>query len=124
MASGLFDRVAGLQIILGHLGEGLPAAIWRVDHRIEDQPRGIPASRPLAAYLAENFHLTTSGNFSLPALIGAMLQLGSDCIMFSIDYPPDAHEPGATWMDTVEISEANRLKIARTNALQLFGLDR
>ncbi|NND49590.1 MAG: amidohydrolase [Rhizobiales bacterium] len=122
MASGLFDRVRGLQIILGHLGESLPAAIWRVDHRIDDQPRGIPAKRPLASYLAENFHLTTSGNFSMPALISAMLQLGSDRIMFSIDYPFDSHEPGAKWMDTVAISEADRLKIARTNAVRLFGL--
>ena len=122
MASGLFDRVPDLQIILGHLGEGLPAAIWRIDHRIEDQPRGIPAKRPLADYLAENFHLTTSGNFSFPTLIGAMLQLGSERIMFSIDYPFDTHEPGATWMDTVTISEADRLKIARTNAVRMFGL--
>ena len=33
MASGLFDRHPKLQIIIGHLGEGLPYSIWRVDNR-------------------------------------------------------------------------------------------
>lgn len=122
MASGLFDRLPDLRIILGHLGEGLPATIWRVDHRIADQPRGIPAKRPLSEYFAENFYLTTSGNFSTPALIAAMLQIGADRIMFSLDYPFDSHAPGARWMDSVAISEADRLKIARANALALFGL--
>ena len=34
MASGLFDRHPRLTIILGHLGEGLPYSIWRMDHRL------------------------------------------------------------------------------------------
>jgi len=33
MASGLFDEYPKLKVILGHLGEGLPLPIWRVDHR-------------------------------------------------------------------------------------------
>ena len=31
MASGLFDVHPNLQIILGHMGEGLPYSMWRVD---------------------------------------------------------------------------------------------
>ena len=33
MGSGLFDRYPGLRIILGHMGEGLPYSMWRIDHR-------------------------------------------------------------------------------------------
>jgi gamma-resorcylate decarboxylase len=33
MASGLFDRYPSLTIILGHMGEGLPDNMWRVDNR-------------------------------------------------------------------------------------------
>ena len=33
MASGLFDRHPKLQIILGHMGEGLPYSMWRIDNR-------------------------------------------------------------------------------------------
>ena len=29
--SGLFDAYPGLKIILGHLGEGLPFSLWRID---------------------------------------------------------------------------------------------
>ena len=33
MGSGLFDAHPKLKIILGHMGEGLPYSMWRVDHR-------------------------------------------------------------------------------------------
>ncbi len=33
MASGLFDEHPRLNIILGHMGEGLPYMMWRIDHR-------------------------------------------------------------------------------------------
>jgi len=34
MGSGLFDDYPKLKIILGHLGEGLPCSIWRIDNRV------------------------------------------------------------------------------------------
>ena len=33
MASCLFDKHPNLQIVLGHMGEGLPYSMWRVDNR-------------------------------------------------------------------------------------------
>jgi predicted TIM-barrel fold metal-dependent hydrolase len=47
--SGLFDRFPRLRIILGHLGEGLPFLLPRVEHRLRHQrwrgvhPRGQPS---------------------------------------------------------------------------------
>jgi 2,3-dihydroxybenzoate decarboxylase len=32
--NGVFDRFPQVQFIIGHLGEGLPADIWRLDHCI------------------------------------------------------------------------------------------
>src|SRR5919108_5863085 len=32
MGSGLFDKYPRVTIILGHMGEGLPYSMWRVDH--------------------------------------------------------------------------------------------
>ena len=52
MASGLFDAHPRLKIILGHLGEGLPYSMWRVDHRnawIKQPPR-YPAKKKLGEY--------------------------------------------------------------------------
>jgi predicted TIM-barrel fold metal-dependent hydrolase len=122
MASGLFDRHPRLNVILGHLGEGLPFMIWRVDHRISQTPRGIPAQRKLAEYLEDNFYLTVSGNFRTPSFIDAMLEVGSDRIMFSVDYPFEKTVEAVTWFDELHISERDRLKIGRTNAMALFKL--
>lgn len=122
MASGIFDRHPNLTLVLGHLGEGLPSSIWRVDHRIRKQPRDIPARRPLGDYLRENFYLTTSGNFRTPTLIDAMTEMGADRILFSVDYPFEEVVDAATWFDDAEISEDDRLKIGRLNAARLFRL--
>lgn len=56
MTCGLFDKYPKLTVILGHLGETLPNAIWRIDHRISAIPRGIPAKKKLAEYLRNNFY--------------------------------------------------------------------
>src|SRR5581483_6489776 len=124
MASGLFDRHPKLQIVLGHLGEGLPFSIWRVDHRNAwtGVPPRYPAKKPLGEYFRANFHLTTSGNFHTPTLIDSMLEIGADRVMFSTDWPFENVEHAALWFDAATISENDRVKIGRTNAVRLSKL--
>ena len=79
MCSGLFDEHPRLKIILGHIGENLPFALWRIDNAngwIENR-HSYPAKKPMRDYFCSNFHITTSGNFNTPALIEAMLVIGS-----------------------------------------------
>ena len=125
MASGLFDAHPGLTIILGHMGEGLPYSMWRVDNRNAwmKQPPAYPARKPLADYFHANFYLTTSGNFRTQTLVDAMLEIGADRILFSTDWPFENIDHAADWFDACSISEADRVKIGRTNALKLFKLD-
>ena len=124
MASGLFDRHPRLTIVLGHLGEGLPAGIWRVDNcnAWAIKKHDYPAKKKLAEYFLANFYITTSGNFRTQTLIGAMLEVGADRIMFSIDWPFENIDHASTWFDAAPISEPDRLKIGRTNALRVFKL--
>jgi predicted TIM-barrel fold metal-dependent hydrolase len=124
MGSGLFDKYPRLAIILGHMGEGLPYSMWRVDHcnGWVQKPNRYPARRKIADYFAENFYLTTSGNFRTQTLIDALLEIGADRILFSTDYPFEDVGQAATWFDAASISEADRLKIGRTNARKLFKL--
>lgn len=125
MGSGLFDAHPNLQIVLGHMGEGLPYSMWRIDHRnawVKAPPKH-PAKRRIADYFRENFHLTTSGNFRTQTLIDAILEIGADRILFSTDWPFENVDHAADWFDVASISEADRLKIGRTNAVKLFGLD-
>jgi 2,3-dihydroxybenzoate decarboxylase len=80
------------------------------------------ARKPVADYFRANFHVTTSGHFSTPAMIDAMAELGADRVMFSVDYPFEDMSEAAAWFDKAEISEADRSKIGRTNAIKLFKL--
>jgi 2,3-dihydroxybenzoate decarboxylase len=124
MGSGLFDAYPGLKIVLGHMGEGLPFSMWRVDNRnawVKTTPK-YKAKRRIADYFHENFWLTTSGNFRTQTLIDAMLEIGSDRILFSTDWPFENVDHAADWFDTASISEADRVKIGRTNAQKLFKL--
>ena len=125
MASGLFDAHPRLTVILGHMGEGLPYSMWRVDNRNAwmKQPPAYPAKKPLADYFHANFYLTTSGNFRTQTLVDAMMEIGADRILFSTDWPFENVDHAADWFDRCSISETDRLKIGRTNSLKLFKLD-
>jgi 2,3-dihydroxybenzoate decarboxylase len=122
MGSGLFDRYPKLTVILGHLGEGLPASIWRISHRIAKTPKGIPAKKTMSEYLRQNFVLTTSGNFRTPTLLDTITEVGADRILFSVDYPFEDLAEGSAWLDAAEISDQDRPKIASANAKRLFHL--
>ncbi len=123
MGSGLFDAYPKLNIILGHLGETLPAHIWRTSNRLRQAPRGVKSKRPFSEYLQKNFYVTTSGNFHLPTMLLALMEMGSDRIMFSTDYPFETMKQASEWFDAVEIGEVEREKIGRKNAKKLFKLD-
>jgi len=43
--------------------------------------------------------------------------------MFSVDYPYEDMTEGAEWFDQMEMTEETRLKVGRTNAIELFKLD-
>jgi gamma-resorcylate decarboxylase len=125
MGSGLFDKYPKLQIILGHLGEGLPYSMWRIDNRnawVKAKPK-YAAKKKIADYFHANFHLTVSGNFRTQSLIDAILEIGSDRILFSTDWPFENIDHAADWFDAASISEIDRLKIGRLNAVKLFKLE-
>ncbi len=124
MGSGLFDKYPKLNIILGHMGEGLPYSMWRIDNRnawVKAPPK-YPAKRKIADYFRENFYLTTSGNFRTQTLIDAMLEIGADRILFSTDWPFENVDHASDWFNSASISENDREKIGRTNAQKLFKL--
>jgi 2,3-dihydroxybenzoate decarboxylase len=125
MGSGLFDKHPRIQIIVGHMGEGLPYSMWRIDNRnawVKARPR-YPAKKKIAEYFSQNFYLTTSGNFRTQTLIDAILEIGVDRILFSTDWPFENIDHAAIWFDAASISENDRLKIGRSNAVRLFRLN-
>ncbi len=124
IGSGLFDECPKLKIVLGHLGEGIPVYLWRIDGRNGwmKAPHKYPAKHGVGHYFRKHFHITTSGNFSTPALVNSITELGAARVMFSVDWPFEAIDEGAQWFDKVDISAADRAKIGRDNAIKLFRL--
>ena len=124
IGSGLFDECPGLKIVLGHLGEGIPVQLWRIDGRNGwmKAPHKYAAKHDVGYYFRKHFHVTTSGNFHTPSLTNVMTEMGVERVMFSVDWPFESVEEGAEWFDKAAISEADRLKIGRDNAIKLFKL--
>jgi 2,3-dihydroxybenzoate decarboxylase len=116
--SGVFDKYPNLKIILGHMGENLPFAAWRIDHAIGRRNK----SMSFMDVFCDRFWITTSGFFSTPALLCSMQVMGADHILFSIDWPFVKNEPAMDWFDGVSLSAEDKDKIYGGNAKQLLKL--
>jgi gamma-resorcylate decarboxylase len=121
ITGGVFDRFPKLTIILGHLGELLPFGIRRLEQRIAHTPN-LTMQRPASHYLRENFWLTTSGNYHTPSVVGILLELGVDRLVFASDYPFEEMHDGADWMDALPVSDRDRERIGRENVKRLLKL--
>ncbi len=118
--SGLFDACPRLKMILGHLGEGLPFWIHRLnDHTLSAAKRRGLKKRP-EQYLRENLVVTTSGNFFTPAFICTLMALGADNIMFSVDWPYESNRVAIDWLSHLQISDHDKEKICHLNAERIL----
>jgi len=117
--SGVFEAYPGLKIILGHLGESLPFSLWRIDMALARQGN---RPTPFRDCFREHFWITTSGNFSTPALLCCVMEMGVDRILFSVDYPFVPNPPGVKWMESVPLGPEDRAKILNGNAIKLLKL--
>ncbi len=122
---GLFDEFPRLTVVIGHMGEGIPFNLWRVDNCNAgvEKATGHRARKPIADYFGANFYVTTSGNFSSSALIATLLEIGADRVMFSVDWPFELIEPAVRWFDRAPLGDNDRRKIGRDNAVRLLKLD-
>ncbi len=93
--SGVFEKHPKLKIILGHLGETLPFLVWRIDQALARPGQKSMSFRDI---FCSNFYITTSGNFSNPALLCCVMEMGVDHILFAVDWPFVA-EPAGDRMD-------------------------
>jgi 5-carboxyvanillate decarboxylase len=122
---GLFDQFPKLRIVLGHMGEGLPFWLQRIDNRYLLQVK-IGAVKKMkrlpSEYFLDNFVITTSGVMSAPALKLSLDVLGVERIMFAADYPYESVEEGVAFMDKVDITEEQRRQIYSGNAERFFAL--
>lgn len=124
LTSGVLDRFPKLKIVLGHMGEGIPYWVYRIDHMYAVTSRRLPVKLKMkpSEYLLRNFMITTSGMNHLPAFDYCMRVLGADNIMWAIDYPYQASAEAVTFMDAASISDGHRAKVYHGNAERVFHI--
>jgi predicted TIM-barrel fold metal-dependent hydrolase len=117
---GVFDRYPKLQIVVGHLSEGLSFMLPRLDRNL--QPPLTKLQRTLGEYLRQNVHYTFGG-FNFPAtFLGLLLEVGAERIMFSVDFPYGSMAQARAFLEQLPVSPADKARIAHGNAEKLFGL--
>jgi 2,3-dihydroxybenzoate decarboxylase len=130
ICSGIFDKYTGLKIILGHLGEGIPYWLWRIDNHwaryiarmTQTGFQDNKVQKKPGQYFADNFYVTTSGMYWQPALQLCHSALGADRILFAADYPPESSIEAVQSIASMPIEDSYKEMIYHLNAEKLLGL--
>jgi predicted TIM-barrel fold metal-dependent hydrolase len=120
IVAGVFERFPELQLIVGHMGEGLPFSLARADEMLSPVLSDHDAS--VAETMHRNVHITTSGYTTVAPLLCALMVLGADRILFSVDHPFSDSEHATKFLYSAPISPDDRHKISHGNAERMFGL--
>jgi len=119
MYSGALDQFPNLQVCLGHMGEGIPFWLYRIDYWY----RGAKGKLKPSEYFKRSFMINTAGMNSHPALKYCHEVLGPDKIMFATDYPYQLEMNEASeFMNTAPFSEADVEKMSHLNAEKYFRI--
>ncbi|KAH8753462.1 hypothetical protein BGZ57DRAFT_964845 [Hyaloscypha finlandica] len=130
ITNGVLDRFPDVKLIFGHMGEHIPYDIYRIDHKL-DRARfpkmPMRKDKLVRDYFGEQVFITTSGHFSTPALVCAMGEIGSQSIMFSIDYPFESIPNACAWNNVLKVlpsltEEPHNLKTMTPAECQVGGL--
>lgn len=127
--SGTLDRYPGLTVVLGHLGEGIPYWLRRIDNRHAFAARTAGAATPMprlsltpSEYFRRNFVLTTSG-IDDPDVLGLALRaVGADNVMFAIDHPYEDPAAAVAFLRDVPLTVDQRRAIGHRTAERVFGI--
>jgi len=118
--SGTLDKHPNLKLIIGHMGEMLPMMMARADEVFAAETTHL--ARPISRTIQDQVWVTTSGIFSQPPLIAALMTFGIDRLMFSVDYPYASNRKGHAFLENASLPPADLAKLAHGNADRLLRL--
>jgi predicted TIM-barrel fold metal-dependent hydrolase len=118
--AGALDKHRKLKIIIGHMGEMLPMMLARMD--VVSALEVDHLQRPISRTILDQVWITTSGIFTEPPFIAALLTFGIDRIMFSVDYPYAPNVAGRRFLDRIALAPADMAKLCHGNADALLKL--
>jgi predicted TIM-barrel fold metal-dependent hydrolase len=117
--SGVFDRLPGLQLILGHWGELVLFYAERL--AVMDRVSGL--AHPIATYLRRNLYITASGMFLPHYLERAAAVVGVERLLFSTDFPYQYRTGGDAkrFLDNCGLSAQDKEGFASENWMRLIN---
>ncbi len=126
IVAGIFDRFPKLRVVLGHLGEGLPFWLDRMD-RIYSRGKNATDAYPFwtakrlpSEYFLENIWMSSSGHNWDPAVRFVEEVAGEDRLMFAVDYP---YEDCKQQVDQADgVTARNPEKFYELTARQVFNI--
>ncbi|MBR9764063.1 MAG: amidohydrolase [Rhodobacteraceae bacterium] len=128
VVSGLFDRFPKLNIILGHCGEALPYWLYRIDYmhghisKTGRHPNVQPLKRRAWDYLIDNFYYTSSGVGWAPPVKFVQEVIGTDRMMYAMDYPWQYVPEEVGVFDHMDVPEAAKKAFYEDVARKVFKI--
>jgi 2,3-dihydroxybenzoate decarboxylase len=128
ITSGVFDRFPKLQVVFGHLGEGMPFWMPRLDYMHAAQVRSKryealkPLKKKVSDYLRENVYITTSGMNWEPGVMFCRSVMGNDRVLYAMDYPYQFEPEEVVAMDALPLSDGEKKAFYQSNAEAVFKL--
>jgi 5-carboxyvanillate decarboxylase len=122
ITGGVFDRFPKLKIVIGHMGEGLPFVMYRLDH--SQRQAGKPLDRKISDYMKDNLYVTTSGMPWEPAIKFTQQVMGSRHVLYAMDYPYEVEAAEVQATDELAISLEDKRRLYQLNAEDVFCLNK
>jgi len=120
IVSGVLDRLPALQVIIGHMGEGIPYALARSNGILSAARKSAP--RSVTETFLEQVHVTTSGYFTKPPFDCCREVIGLNRMMYSVDYPFSPNTKGKDFLTSLNLNEADLTQLVQTNAERVLNL--
>ena len=121
IASGVFDELPKLKIVIGHMGEGIPFLLPRLDNRYT-RDRGPKRKWMPSEYFKNHFAVTTSGMNYRSQLMMTIEEIGVDRVLFAADWPFEPSREAVEGIENAPLSAADKAKIFHTNSARVFRL--
>ena len=120
MLAGVFDQLPDLKIMAGHWGELVSFYMYRLD----EIPREVTGlKKNISDYFKENIYINPSGMLYGEQFRYCLETFGPDHITWGEDYPYRRKDDIRTFLETFDLSEEDREKIAHGNAERLLHLE-
>ena len=122
--NGVFERFPKVQVICGHMGEGLPFYLGRMDEgfmtfsgHLEKKISRLPST-----YFSTNVYITTSGKYYPQAMRCAIDSIGKERVLFATDYPFVQLDEAVDLLEKCDLTEDEKEHIYHLNAERLLRL--